>query len=124
MKITIVTPNFNYGETLGATISSVLEAGASDLEYIVLDGGSSDSSVEVIRSFEERLSFWDSHPDEGPYAAINEGFLRSKGQVMGWVNSDDLYLPWTLRVVEEIFEAFPSIEWLMGLPGVFQNPHS
>jgi glycosyltransferase involved in cell wall biosynthesis len=97
--ISIVTPSFNQGRYLGETLDSILCQGYPSLEYIVMDGGSADESVDVIRARQERLAFWQSAPDRGQPAAINEGFARGTGVIFGWLNSDDLYTNGTLRTV-------------------------
>jgi glycosyltransferase involved in cell wall biosynthesis len=97
---------------------SVLDQRYADLEYIVIDGGSTDGSVDIIGNFEDRLAYWQSAPDSGPYAAVNTGFQNSTGEIMGWLNSDDMHLPWTLRAVVDIFETFPQVSWVSTLmPG-------
>ncbi len=80
-----------------------------------MDGGSSDNSREILQRHGHRLADWCSEPDAGQYDAINKGFARSTGEVMGWLNSDDKHTPWTLSVVAEIFETYPEIEWLTTL---------
>jgi glycosyltransferase involved in cell wall biosynthesis len=100
--ISIVTPSFNQGRYLGETLDSILGQGYPSLEYIVMDGGSADQSVEVIRAREERLAFWQSQPDHGQAAAINEGFARARGLIFGWLNSDDLYTNGTLHTVANV----------------------
>jgi glycosyltransferase involved in cell wall biosynthesis len=99
--ISIVTPSFNQGRFLGETLDSVLGQRYPQLDYILMDGGSTDQSVDVIRARQERLAFWQSAPDRGQPAAINEGFSRARGVIMGWLNSDDLYLNDTLRTVAD-----------------------
>ncbi len=99
-RISVVTPSFNQGKFLGATFESVLGQGYPALEYLVMDGGSEDNSVEVIKQREAELSFWRSGPDRGQAAAINEGFSRCSGQILGWLNSDDLYTAGTFSEVE------------------------
>jgi glycosyltransferase involved in cell wall biosynthesis len=94
-QISIVTPSLNQGKFLGAALDSVLGQGYPALEYLVMDGGSADNSVEIIKQRESELSFWRSEPDQGQAAAINEGFRRSSGVILGWLNSDDLYTPGT-----------------------------
>lgn len=112
MKISIVTPSFNQGRFLEETMCSVIDQGYPELEYMVVDGGSTDDSVEVIRAHQERLSWWTSQKDEGQYDAINKGFQRSSGEVMAWLNADDKYLPWTLSTVADVMKSLPEVEWL------------
>ena len=120
-KISIVTPNYNYAKTLEQTITSVLCQSYPHLEYIVIDGGSCDESQSIIKKYGEQLAYWHSRPDHGQYYAINQGFEQSSGEIMGWLNSDDIHLPWTLQVVAEIFEQFPDIQWITGRPTQIQN---
>ena len=114
-KISIVTPSFNQGEFLEATIKSVLLQGYPNLEYIIIDGGSSDSSKEIIQKYEKYLSFWVSEKDNGMYHAINKGFLRATGEILAWINSSDMLCPWAFWVVAQIFYQNPDIEWLSSL---------
>ena len=100
-KITIVTPSYNQGQFLDDTIQSVLGQGYPNLEYIVMDGGSTDNSVEVIKKHEKHLAHWVSAKDGGQAAAINAGFARATGDILGWLNSDDMYLPGVLSFVAE-----------------------
>ena len=115
LRVSIVTPSFNQGRFLEETLQSVLGQNSSQLEYIVIDGGSTDESREILRRYGDRLTYWCSERDAGQYDAINKGFARSTGEVMGWLNSDDKHTPWTLSIVAEIFENFPEIEWLTTL---------
>jgi glycosyltransferase involved in cell wall biosynthesis len=115
LRISIVTPSYNQGYFLSDTLQSILEQEWPELEYVAIDGGSVDGSAEVLRQAESRLAYWCSEPDGGQYDAINKGFARTSGEVMGWLNSDDKHLPWTLSVVAEIFETHPEIEWLTSL---------
>jgi glycosyltransferase involved in cell wall biosynthesis len=103
-RITVVTPSFNQGGFLRDTIESVLGQGYPDLEYIIMDGGSTDGSVEIIKEYQDRLSFWCSEPDGGQAAAINKAFARSTGTILAWLNSDDYYLPGTLRCVADALD--------------------
>lgn len=98
LEISIVTPSFNQGEFLEAAIRSVLDQQYPALEYIVVDGGSTDGSIEIIRRYEAQLHRWCSEPDEGHYAAVNKGFSWSNGEIMAWLNSDDMYCLWTLAL--------------------------
>lgn len=111
-RISVVTPSLNQGAYLEQTILSVLSQGYPNLEYILMDGGSTDESLGIIRRYAPSLAHWESNPDAGQYDAVQRGLIRSHGEVMAYLNSDDLYLPWTLRVVGEIFAAFPRVEWL------------
>jgi glycosyltransferase involved in cell wall biosynthesis len=112
LRISIVTPSFNQGDFVEEALRSILDQGYPQLEYLVLDGGSTDASAEVLRRYGDRLAYWCSEPDGGQYDAINRGFARSTGEVMGWLNSDDMHTPWTLSIVGEIFATFPEIKWL------------
>jgi glycosyltransferase involved in cell wall biosynthesis len=114
-SLSIVTPSFNQAAFLEATIHSVLSQNYPALEYVIVDGGSIDGSVEIIRRHEAQLASWTSEPDAGQYDAVNKGFARTSGEIMGWMNSDDLYLPGALSIVGEIFAAFPEVEWLTTL---------
>lgn len=100
-RISVITPSYNQGEFLEQTIRSVLLQGYPNLEYIIIDGGSSDNSVEIIKKYEQYLTHWISEPDRGQSHAINKGFEKSSGQIMCWLNSDDYYLPGTLQFVAE-----------------------
>src|SRR6266849_8649816 len=113
-RLSIVTPSYNQGGYLGQTIESVLSQDYPDLEYIVLDGGSRDGSVEIIRKVEPRLAYWRSSPDGGQTAALREGFERATGEVLGWLNSDDWLEPGALRTVGESFAAHPEVDIVHG----------
>ena len=100
---------------------SVLSQKYEDLEYIVIDGGSADGSVEIIRMFEKDLAYWVSEPDRGHYDALNKGFQHATGDILAWLNSDDMYTAWAFDVVAEIFEQLPDVEWLTTLYPLFWN---
>jgi hypothetical protein len=112
LSVAFVTPSFNQATFLEAAIASVLDQNCPDLSYAVVDGGSTDGSAEVLARHAGRLAWSVSEKDAGQYAAINKGFQHVTGEVMGWLNSDDLHCPWTLAVVTEIFATFPEVEWL------------
>jgi Glycosyl transferase family 2 len=92
-KLTIITPSLNQGAFLERAIRSVLDQGYENLEYVIVDGGSSDGSVEIIKRYEDRLAWWVSEPDAGQSDAINKGLAGTTGEVVGYLNSDDYYLP-------------------------------
>lgn len=114
--ITLVTPSYNQATYLEACIDSILSQNYPNLEYIILDGGSSDGSVEIIKKYEKYLAFWQSRPDGGQYRAINDGFQRSTGEIMTWLNSDDLFRPNALQTVADIMMELSCVEWLTGRP--------
>ena len=113
-KLSIVTPSYNQGQFLEETILSVLDQKYSNLEYIIIDGGSTDESVEIIRRYEKYLAYWVSEKDRGQVHAINKGIEKTTGDIFGFLNSDDLYLPGTFATVAEHFDSHPESEWVCG----------
>ncbi len=101
-KFSVVTPSYNQGRFIEETIRSVLEQRYPNLEYSVLDGGSDDRTLEILQRYDAQLSFWRSEKDEGQAAAINEGFQRATGDILCWLNSDDLHTPTTLAAVAKL----------------------
>lgn len=120
-KISIVTPNFNQAGYLEETIQSVLSQNYPNIEYIIVDGGSTDGSVDIIRKYERQLAWWVSEPDNGLYDALQKGFGRATGEILGWLNSDDKHHPSCLSVVSEIFETFKEVNWITGSPTCFDE---
>jgi glycosyltransferase involved in cell wall biosynthesis len=114
MKISIVTPSYNQGLYIEQAIKSVLEQSYPLLEYFVFDGGSSDNTIEVIRKYEFRLTYWASVKDKGQADAVNKGWSRAGGQILGWLNSDDYYLPDSLRLVARAFQDHPEVGIVYG----------
>jgi glycosyltransferase involved in cell wall biosynthesis len=113
-RISIVTPSFNQGDFLEYTILSVLNQDYPNLEYIIIDGGSTDRSIEIIKKYEKYLAFWVSEKDEGQSDAINKGFRRSTGDILAWLNSDDLYLPGALGRMGRLFSEDSSADVIFG----------
>ncbi|HXY49226.1 MAG TPA: glycosyltransferase family 2 protein [Terriglobales bacterium] len=113
-RISLVTPVFNSARYLEAALHSVLSQEYPNLEYIVVDGGSTDGTVEIIRRHATQLHTWISQPDRGMYDAINKGFALSSGEVMGWISATDLLHAGSLFVVGGVFRAFPQVEWITG----------
>ena len=114
LKISVVTVCYNMAQYIEQTILSVLNQDYKGLEYIIIDGGSTDGTQQVIEKYKDRLSYYVSEPDEGMYDAINKGFAHATGDVVAWINADDIYMPWTLRVVDQAFSQFPDINWICG----------
>jgi glycosyltransferase involved in cell wall biosynthesis len=115
-KISIITPSFNQAPYLTATIESVLSQNYPNLEYIILDGGSTDGSVDIIKSYESKLHYWVSEKDGGLYNALQKGFEISTGEIMGWINSDDMLHRQSFFVLANIFTNIQSVNWVQGRP--------
>jgi glycosyltransferase involved in cell wall biosynthesis len=112
--VSVVTPSFNQAAYLEATIRSVLTQDYPDLEYLVMDGGSTDGSLEIIRRHAPRLAYWQSQPDAGQAAAINAGFARASGDILAWLNSDDTYEPGAVGAAVAALLAHPEADALYG----------
>ncbi len=112
--ISIITPSFNQAEYIEETIDSVLSQGYPNLEYIIVDGGSTDGSVEIIRKYEKHLAWWVSEKDRGQSHAINKGLERATGDILAYLNSDDYYLPGAFQAVAELHRANPDAGLLHG----------
>jgi len=119
--ISLVTPSFNQAQFLEQTLLSVLKQDYPRLEYIVIDGNSIDGSIDIIRHYSSQLKYWVSEPDQGQAAAINKGFLHSTGEILGWLNSDDILFPGALDLVSRIFVRYPQIAWLTGLGTIIDS---
>ncbi len=107
--------NLNNGAFLEQTIKSVIDQGYPNLEYILIDGGSTDNSLEIIHRYASHFAYWVSEPDKGHFHAMQKGFDKSSGEIMAWLNSDDKYLPHAFFTVAEIFKKYKHVNWLMGL---------
>ena len=123
LKLSIITPSFNQGRYLEETILSVLNQGYESLEYIVIDGGSTDESVSIIRRYEDKLAYWVSEKDRGQVHAINKGLERATGDILAFINSDDVYLPGAFNAVIDFFTDNPQSEWVCGDTLMFGEGH-
>ncbi len=112
--VSIVTPSYNQARFLEATMRSVLEQEYPHIEYLVVDGASADGSVEIIRRYADRLTWWVSEKDSGQSEAINKGFQKAHGEFVGWLNSDDLYLPGAVSAAIQVFQAHPEAGLVYG----------
>jgi glycosyltransferase involved in cell wall biosynthesis len=115
-RISLVTPVWNSGKYLEETIRSVLAQGYPNLEYFIVDGGSTDGSVDIIRKYEKQITGWISEPDKGMYDALNKGFARTSGEVMGWISATDQLHLGGLTVVGGVFRDLSLVEWITGRP--------
>lgn len=113
-KISIVTPSFNQARFLQQTIRSVIDQQYPNLEYIVMDGGSTDTSIEIIKQYEKHLTYWKSEKDNGQADAIYRGFEMATGEIVAWINSDDYYLPNAFHAVATMFCRHPEAEFIIG----------
>lgn len=107
-QISIITPSYNQGQFIEETIRSVILQNYPNLEYIIIDGGSTDNTLEIIKGYENRISYWVSEPDQGQADAVNKGWEIARGSILGWLNSDDLYTPGTLQIVAETWRNHPN----------------
>jgi glycosyltransferase involved in cell wall biosynthesis len=103
-RITIITPSFNQGEFIEETILSIFNQNYPNLEYFIVDGGSTDNTLEVIKKYDDSIDWWVSEPDRGQSHAINKGLARSTGEICNWINSDDLLFPGALKRVADCFQ--------------------
>jgi len=123
LKLTIVTPSYNQGRFLEETITSVLSQGYQPLEYMIIDGGSTDESVDIIKRYEDKIDYWVSEKDRGQVHALNKGLERATGDIFAFINSDDVYFPGTFDTVMKYFEEHPQSEWVCGDTEMFGEGH-
>jgi glycosyltransferase involved in cell wall biosynthesis len=112
--VSIVTPSYNQGKYLETTMRSVLAQDYARIEYILIDGGSTDSSLDIIRTYEDQLAYWVSEPDQGQTAALNKGFEQAQGEVFAWLNADDTYLPHAVSEAVAFLQAHPEVGMVYG----------
>jgi glycosyltransferase involved in cell wall biosynthesis len=115
-KISVVTVVYNGADFLERTIRSVLDQQYPNLEYIIIDGGSTDGSLDIIKKYGPALHYWISEKDQGMYDALQKGFTQSTGEIMAWINADDIYHARSFFNIARIFSDFPQIKWLTGVP--------
>ncbi len=113
LAITIITPSYNHAEFIRQTIDSVLSQNYPKLQYLVIDGGSTDDTVKILKNYGDKIE-WVSEKDHGQAEAINKGLLKAKGDIVAWLNSDDFYEPGTLQKVADYFTAHPEIDFIYG----------
>ncbi len=113
-RISLVTPVFNSAKYIEQTIQSVLSQNYPNLEYFIIDGASTDGTLDIIRKYESQISGWLSEPDHGMYDALNKGFSRTTGEVMGWISATDQYHVGGLAVVGSVFRDLPEVQWITG----------
>lgn len=113
-SISVVTSCFNAGELVDETIRSVLQQRYPRLQYVFIDGASKDNTLEIARRYERDIAVLLSERDDGQYHGIQKGMSLATGEVMAWLNGDDIYCPWTLSVVGEIFARHPEVDWIVG----------
>jgi len=109
LKISVIVPSFNQGRYIGETLASLISQGYGNLEIIVIDGGSTDETVSVIKQYDDKIAYWVSEKDKGQSEAINKGFAKAGGDIVTWLNSDDVYEPGTLHKAAAAFEADASL---------------
>lgn len=113
-KVTIVTPSYNQAHFLEETMRSVLEQDYPNIEYVVIDGGSTDGSAEIIQKYESQLAYWQSQKDKGQTDAINQGFARASGEIFAWLNSDDILLPGAVTAAVRQLQTHPEVGMVYG----------
>lgn len=112
--LSIIIANYNYGNMIGATIESVINQDCDDYELIIIDGGSKDNSVEVIKQYEKYIAWWVSEPDKGQSNAFNKGFAYARGEFITWLNADDILLPGTIAAVKKTLQSNPTADYATG----------
>ena len=116
LLISIVTVVYNGEKYLEETIQSVINQTYDNVEYIIIDGGSIDGTLDIIKKYEDQIDYWVSEKDKGIYDALHKGFSCASGEIFAWLNADDIYYPWTLKTVVNILLENKNIDWITGVP--------
>lgn len=109
-KISVVTPSFNQGEFIEETIKSVINQSYSNFELIIIDGGSTDKTIDILKEYDKYITYWISEPDEGQTHAINKGFKKASGDLVAWMNSDDVFIQGSFKMVAEKYLNYPDVD--------------
>lgn len=115
LKISIVTVSYNAARTIEQTICSVINQTYSNIEYIIIDGASTDGTVDIIKKYEDSIAYWVSEPDGGMYEALTKGFKHVTGDIVAYINADDFYQPNVFHIVSEVFSNNADVKWIVGL---------
>ena len=120
--VSIVTPVYNGEKYLEETIQSIINQTYDNIEYIIIDGGSTDKTLDIIKKYEDKIAYWVSEPDKGMYDGINKGFKLANGKIFAWLNADDKYYHSAVEIVVKIFNKYPkNIEWVAGIPTIYDK---
>ena len=119
--VSIITPCFNGESFLEKTIQSVLGQQYENVEYIVVDGGSSDSTLDILSKYQDRVDYFISEPDSGMYEAIDKGFKLASGSIFAWINADDMYYPYTIQTIVRVFNNLKEVSWISGVPSIIDE---
>lgn len=114
LKISVITPSYNQGKFIEETINSIISQSYKNFEYIIIDGGSTDETLGIIEKYSSYLHYWVSESDDGQTNAINKGFMHASGDIFCWINSDDVLLPGSLKLVADYFKLNPQVNFVNG----------
>lgn len=115
--ISIITPVYNSVGYIRETIESVIHQTYKNIQYIIIDGGSTDGTIDIIKEYRESIDYWISEPDKGMYDALVKGLSRAKGDIIGYINAGDYYHKCAFSVITKIFSAYPDVRWLTAYSG-------
>lgn len=121
LSISVVTSCYNGEKYIEETIRSVINQQYPNLQYILVDGGSTDNTMKIVEKYKNNIDIIISEPDDGQYHGIMKGLQLAKGDILAWLNADDIYYPWTFSLINKIFQKFPDVHWIIGLPTYSNN---